>query len=79
MDNKKYLFEIDGRLQILNGLRKKIVEFGIEIIGNTLYKEDLFFSFALDRSSTLFDDILNMLKKEFSLFRHFIQVSQFLL
>lgn len=62
MDNEKYLYEIKGRLQVLNELRKKIVELGKEIIGDTLYKEDFFFSSALDRSAALLDGISNMLQ-----------------
>lgn len=62
MDNEKYLYEIEGRLQVLNELRKKIVELGKEIIGDTLYKEDFFFSSALDRSAALLDGISNMLQ-----------------
>lgn len=62
MDNEKYLYEIEGRLQVLNELRKKIVELGKEIIGDTFYKEDFFFSSALDRSAALLDGISNMLQ-----------------
>lgn len=63
MDNKKYLFELDSRLLVLNGLRKMVVNLGREIIGDTLYKEDFFFSSALDRSNALLDGISDMLKK----------------
>ena len=36
----KYLDELDGRLQVLNELRKRIIELSKAIIGDTLYKED---------------------------------------
>ena len=39
MNNEKYLDELDGRLQVLNELRKRIIELSKAIIGDTLYKE----------------------------------------
>ena len=42
MNNEKYLDELDGRLQVLNELRKRIIELSKAIIGDTLYKEDSF-------------------------------------
>ena len=44
MNNEKYLDELDGRLQVLNELRKRIIELSKAIIGDTLYKEDFFFT-----------------------------------
>ena len=41
MNNEKYLDELDGRLQVLNELRKRIIELSKAIIGDTLYKEDI--------------------------------------
>lgn len=38
MNNEKYLDELDGRLQVLNELRKRIIELSKAIIGDTLYK-----------------------------------------
>ena len=49
MNNEKYLDELDGRLQVLNELRKRIIELSKAIIGDTLYKEDFFFTSAMDR------------------------------
>lgn len=37
MNNEKYLDELDGRLQVLNELRKRIIELSKAIIGDTLY------------------------------------------
>lgn len=62
MDTEKYLDELNTRLQVLNILRKKIIELSREIIGDTLYKEDFFFTSALDRSTALVDGISDMLK-----------------
>ena len=47
MNNEKYLDELDGRLQVLNELRKRIIELSKAIIGDTLYKEDFFFTSAI--------------------------------
>ena len=57
MNNEKYLDELDGRLQVLNELRKRIIELSKAIIGDTLYKEDFFFTSAMDRSVVLLDGI----------------------
>ena len=57
MNNEKYLDELDGRLQVLNELRKRIIELSKAIIGDTLYKEDFFFTSAMDRSVVLLDVI----------------------
>ena len=62
MNNEKYLDELDGRLQVLNELRKRIIELSKEIIGDTLYKEDFFFTSAMDRSVVLLDGISEMIK-----------------
>lgn len=51
MNNEKYLDELDGRLQVLNELRKRIIELSKAIIGDTLYKEDFFFTSAMDRTN----------------------------
>lgn len=62
MNNEKYLDELDGRLQVLNELRKRIIELSKAIIGDTLYKEDFFFTSAMDRSVVLLDGISEMKK-----------------
>ena len=62
MNNEKYLDELDGRLQVLNELRKRIIELSKAIIGDTLYKEDFFFTSAMDRSVVLLDGISEMIK-----------------
>ena len=54
--------ELDGRLQVLNELRKRIIELSKAIIGDTLYKEDFFFTSAMDRSVVLLDGISEMIK-----------------
>ena len=59
---EKYLDELDGRLQVLNELRKRIIELSKAIIGDTLYKEDFFFTSAMDRSVVLLDGISEMIK-----------------
>ena len=71
MNNEKYLDELDGRLQVLNELRKRIIELSKAIIGDTLYKEDFFFTSAMDRSVVLLDGISEMLKN--SLWRDFVR------
>lgn len=63
MDNEKYLNELNSRLQVLQILRKKIIELSRDIIGDTLYKETFFFTSAMDRSTALLDGISEMLKK----------------
>lgn len=62
MNNEKYLDELDDRLQVLNELRKRIIELSKTIIGDTLYKEDFFFTSAMNRSTALLDGISEMLK-----------------
>ena len=62
INNEKYLDELDGRLQVLNELRKRIIELSKAIIGDTLYKEDFFFTSAMDRSVVLLDGISEMIK-----------------
>lgn len=62
MNNEKYLDELDGRLQVLNELRKRIIELSKAIIGDTLYKEDFFFTSAMDRSVVLLDGISEVIK-----------------
>ena len=62
MNNEKYLDELDGRLQVLNELRKRIIELSKAIIGDILYKEDFFFTSAMDRSVVLLDGISEMIK-----------------
>lgn len=62
MNNEKYLYELNGRLQSLGELRKEIIELSKAIIGDTLYKEVFFFTSAMDRSVALLDGISEMLK-----------------
>ena len=62
MHNETYLDELDGRLPVLNELRKRIIELSKAIIGDTLYKEDFFFTSAMDRSVVLLDGISEMIK-----------------
>ena len=53
MNNEKYLDELDGRLQVLNELRKRIIELSKAIIGDTLYKEDFFFTSEMIKNRNL--------------------------
>lgn len=46
----------------MNELRKRIIELSKAIIGDTLYKEDFFFTSAMDRSVVLLDGISEMIK-----------------
>lgn len=38
MNNEKYLDELDGRLQVLNELRKRIIELSKAIIGDEMVR-----------------------------------------
>lgn len=62
MNNERYLEELDNRLQVLSELRKRIIEMSKIIIGGPLYKEDFFFTSAMNRSVALLDGISEMLK-----------------
>ena len=63
MNNEEYYYLLDKRFQKLKELREAAKTVAAGIIGNTLYKEDLFFTSALDRSVALLDGIVNMLKE----------------
>ncbi|WP_209315188.1 hypothetical protein [Soehngenia longivitae] len=63
MNNEEYYCLLDKRLRKLKELRESAKTIAAGIIGNTLYKEDLFFTSALDRSVALLDGIVNMLKE----------------
>ena len=66
MNNEKYLDELDGRLQVLNELRKRIIELSKAIIGDTLYKEDFFFTYAkLDLVYRNFSEYVHLAEKAF--------------
>ena len=63
MNNEQYINKLEDRLQCLDELRKEQVKICTAIIGDTLYKEDLFFSSAIDRSIALLDGVSGMLKQ----------------
>lgn len=44
MNNEKYLDELDGRLQVLNELRKRIIELSKAIIGDSHF--DLYYLYS---------------------------------
>ena len=62
MNNEEYNESLRERLHKLKELREAAKSVAKGIIGNTLYKEDLFFTSALDRSVALLDGIVDMLK-----------------
>lgn len=63
MNNEEYYCLLNERLQKLRELREAAKQIGAGIIGDSLYKEDLFFTSALDRSVSLLDGIVIMLKE----------------
>lgn len=63
MNNEEYSNELDGWLQDLGKARKELIEICKAIIGDTLYKEDFFFTSAIDRSIALLDGISHMLQQ----------------
>ena len=63
MNNEEYYYLLNKRFQKIKELREAAKTVAAGIIGNTLYKEDLFFTSALDRSVALLDGIVNMLKE----------------
>jgi len=63
LNNEEYYHLLNKRFQKLKELRETAKTVAAGIIGNTLYKEDLFFTSALDRSVALLDGIMNMLKE----------------
>lgn len=63
MNNEEYNESLNERLHKIKELREAAKKVARGIIGNTLYKGDLFFTSALDRSVALLDGIVNMLKE----------------
>ena len=63
MDNKEYMDKLKSRLQEFESARKNMKNLAIEIIGDSLYKEDFFFTSAIDRSMALLDGLVEMLKQ----------------
>ncbi len=62
MNNEEYNDSLRERLHKLRELREVAKCLAKGIIGNTLYKEDLFFTSALNRSVALLDGMVDMLK-----------------
>lgn len=63
LNNEKYNESLSDRLHKIKELREVAKSVASGIIGNTLYKEDLFFTSALDRSVALLDGVVNMLQE----------------
>ncbi len=62
MNTEEYYEFLNERFQKIKELREAAKSLAAGIIGNTLYKEDLFFTSALDRSVALLDGIVKMLQ-----------------
>lgn len=63
MNNEEYRISLNERLNKIKELREEAKSVASGIIGNKLYKEDLFFTSALDRSVALLDGVVNMLQE----------------
>lgn len=63
MNNKEYMEELKNRLRRFDYARKNMKNLAVGIIGGTLYKEDFFFTSAIDRSIALLDGFTEMLKQ----------------
>ena len=63
LNNKEYYEFLNERFQKIKELREAAKIIAVGIVGNTLYKEDLFFTSALDRSIALLDGIVHMLQE----------------
>lgn len=50
MKNEEYMKELEKRLTDFRSARQNMKELAVAIIGDVLYKEDLFFTSAIDRS-----------------------------
>ena len=63
MDNETYYKEIETRIALIRELRGKCPSFAKGIIGQTLFREDLFFCAALDRSVQLSEGLITLLQQ----------------
>ena len=63
MKNEEYMKELEKRLTDFRSARQNMKELAVAIIGDVLYKEDLFFTSAIDRSMGLLDGMIEMLKQ----------------
>lgn len=63
MNLEEYNDSLSVRMQEMDALRNTAKSVARGIIGDTLFKEDLFFTSALDKSVALLDGIVNMLKE----------------
>lgn len=62
MNNDAYFAALDQNLKELKGIREASNDLAKCMIGNTLYEEDLFFASVLNRSLSLLDGFVDMLK-----------------
>ena len=62
MNNDEYKKMLESQLHSLKEIRYHAKELAAQIIGVTLFKEDLFFTSSLDKSIALSDGIVNMLE-----------------
>lgn len=63
MDNATYYKELETRVAVIRELRRQCPSFAKGIIGETLFKEDLFFCAALDRNVQLSEGFINLLQQ----------------
>lgn len=63
MTNEEYLKELSPRKEQLNALREEAISISARIIGQTLFKEDLYFCASADRCAHLIDGFISMLKE----------------
>lgn len=63
MDNAAYFKALEGRIKEIKKLREQCPAFAEGIIGQTLFKEDLFFCAALDRCVQLSEGFIILLQQ----------------
>ncbi|MDD6237112.1 MAG: hypothetical protein PUB00_07000 [Clostridiales bacterium] len=63
MDNATYYKELETRVAVIRELRRQCPSFAKGIIGETLFKEDLFFCAALDRNVQLSEGFIKLLQQ----------------
>ena len=63
MTNQEYENYINAKLQVLNELIKYSYQTGKDVIGETLFKEDLFFVAILNRFATLTSGFHTLIKE----------------
>lgn len=63
MMNTEYLKKLSTRIEQLNMLRAEVISTSYRSIGETLFKEDLYFCTTADRCTHLIDGFISMLKE----------------